>query len=74
MRLIRSNVIAKTYKEISKNIKNQDGVFQTTPYIVQILIKLLEEMKTLEESVAAAMDAQQDIAIVPFLPYIFQDW
>lgn len=31
-------------------------------------------MKTLEESVAAAMDAQQDTAILPFLPYIFQDW
>lgn len=31
-------------------------------------------MKTLEESIAAAMDAQQDTAIVPFLPYIFQDW
>lgn len=31
-------------------------------------------MKSLEESVAAAMDAQQDTAIVPFLPYIFQDW
>lgn len=31
-------------------------------------------MKSLEESVAAAMDAQQDTAIIPFLPYIFQDW
>lgn len=31
-------------------------------------------MKTIEESIAAAMDGQQDTAIVPFLPYIFQDW
>lgn len=31
-------------------------------------------MKTLEESIAAAMDAQQDTAIIPFLPYIFQDF
>ena len=31
-------------------------------------------MKTLEESVAAAMDCAQDTAIVPFLPYIFQDF
>lgn len=31
-------------------------------------------MKSLEESIAAAMDAQQDTRIVPFLPYIFQDW
>jgi ubiquinone/menaquinone biosynthesis C-methylase UbiE len=31
-------------------------------------------MKTLEESIAAAMDAQQDTAIVPFLPYILQDF
>lgn len=30
-------------------------------------------MKTIEESVAAAMDVQRDTAIVPFLPYIFQD-
>ncbi|WP_295937194.1 class I SAM-dependent methyltransferase [uncultured Alistipes sp.] len=28
----------------------------------------------MDESVAAAMDARQDTAIVPFLPYIFQDW
>ncbi|MCL2289483.1 MAG: methyltransferase domain-containing protein [Bacteroidetes bacterium] len=31
-------------------------------------------MKTLEESIAAAMDAQQDTAIVPYLPYILQDF
>ena len=31
-------------------------------------------MKSLEESIAAAMDAQQDTAIIPFLPYIFQDF
>ncbi|MCL2072635.1 MAG: class I SAM-dependent methyltransferase [Marinilabiliaceae bacterium] len=31
-------------------------------------------MKTLEESIAAAMDAQQDMAIIPFLPYILQDF
>jgi len=31
-------------------------------------------MKTLEESIAAAMDAQQDKAIIPFLPYILQDF
>ena len=31
-------------------------------------------MKPLDESIAAAMDAQQDKAIVPFLPYIFQDF
>ena len=31
-------------------------------------------MKTLEESIAAAMDAQQDTAIIPFLPYILQDF
>jgi ubiquinone/menaquinone biosynthesis C-methylase UbiE len=31
-------------------------------------------MKTLNESIAAAMDAQQDTAILPFLPYIFQDF
>jgi len=31
-------------------------------------------MKTLEESIATAMDAQQDTAIIPFLPYIFQDF
>jgi len=31
-------------------------------------------MKTLEESIAAAMDAQQDVAIIPFLPYILQDF
>jgi len=30
-------------------------------------------MKTLEESIATAMDAQ-DTAIVPFLPYILQDF
>ena len=30
-------------------------------------------MKSIEESVAAAMDVQQDTAIVPFLPYIYQD-
>jgi len=31
-------------------------------------------MKTVEESIAAAMDAQQNTAILPFLPYIFQDF
>lgn len=31
-------------------------------------------MKTIEESIAAAIDAQQDTAIIPFLPYIFQDF
>jgi len=31
-------------------------------------------MKTLEETIATAMDAQQDTAIIPFLPYIFQDF
>jgi len=31
-------------------------------------------MKTLEESIAIAMDAQQDWAIIPFLPYILQDF
>jgi ubiquinone/menaquinone biosynthesis C-methylase UbiE len=31
-------------------------------------------MKTLEQSIAAAMDAQQDTAIIPFLPYILQDF
>lgn len=31
-------------------------------------------MKTIEESIAAAMDAQQYTAIIPFLPYIFQDF
>ncbi|MCL2297325.1 MAG: class I SAM-dependent methyltransferase [Proteobacteria bacterium] len=31
-------------------------------------------MKTLEESIAAAMDAQQDTAILPFLPTILQDF
>lgn len=31
-------------------------------------------MKTIEESIAAAMDVQQDIAIIPYLPYIFQDF
>ncbi|MCL2511687.1 MAG: class I SAM-dependent methyltransferase [Bacteroidales bacterium] len=31
-------------------------------------------MKTLEESIAAAMDAQQNMAIIPFLPYILQDF
>lgn len=31
-------------------------------------------MKTLEESIAAAMDVKQDTALIPFLPYIFQDF
>ena len=31
-------------------------------------------MKTLEDSIAAAMDAEQDTEILPFLPYIFQDF
>ena len=31
-------------------------------------------MKTLEESIAAAMDCAQDTVIVPFLPYILQDF
>jgi ubiquinone/menaquinone biosynthesis C-methylase UbiE len=31
-------------------------------------------MKPLEESIAAAMDAQHDTAIIPFLPYILQDF
>jgi ubiquinone/menaquinone biosynthesis C-methylase UbiE len=30
-------------------------------------------MKTLEESIAIAMDSQ-DTAIIPFLPYVLQDW
>ena len=32
------------------------------------------KMKTLEESIAAAMDYSQNVAIVPFLPYILQDF
>ena len=31
-------------------------------------------MKPLEESIAAAMDAREDTAIIPFLPYILQDF
>ena len=31
-------------------------------------------MKTLEESIAVAMEVQQDTAIIPFLPYILQDF
>jgi SAM-dependent methyltransferase len=31
-------------------------------------------MKTIEETIEAAMDAGQDTAIIPFLPYIFQDF
>ncbi len=31
-------------------------------------------VKTLEESIAIAMDGRQDTAIVPFLPYILQDF
>ncbi len=31
-------------------------------------------MKTIEESIAAAMDANEDVAIIPYLPYIFQDF
>jgi len=31
-------------------------------------------MNTLEESIALAMDAKQDTAIIPFLPYILQDF
>jgi cyclopropane fatty-acyl-phospholipid synthase-like methyltransferase len=31
-------------------------------------------MKTIEESIAKAMDLNQDIAIIPFLPYILQDF
>jgi len=31
-------------------------------------------MKTIEESIAAAMDFSQNVAIVPFLPYILQDF
>jgi len=31
-------------------------------------------MKTIEESIAAAMDFSQDVEIVPFLPYILQDF
>jgi ubiquinone/menaquinone biosynthesis C-methylase UbiE len=34
----------------------------------------MEQMKSLEESIAAAMDAQQDMAVIPFLPYILQDF
>jgi len=33
-----------------------------------------EKMKTVEESIATAMDYNQDIAIVHFLPYILQDF
>jgi len=32
------------------------------------------EMKTLEESIAAAMDCAQNTEVVPFLPYILQDF
>ena len=32
------------------------------------------QMDTLEESIAIAMDAQKDTEIIPFLPYIFQDF
>ena len=31
-------------------------------------------MKTLEESIAAAMDWREDVVILPFLPYILQDF
>ena len=31
-------------------------------------------MKTLEESIATAMDWREDVAIIPFLPYILQDF
>jgi len=31
-------------------------------------------MKTLKESIAIAMDLNKDVAIVPFLPYIWQDF
>jgi len=31
-------------------------------------------MKTLEKSIAIAMDSSEDVAIVPFLPYILQDF
>jgi len=30
-------------------------------------------MKTLEESIAAAMDSPEEVALVPYLPYILQD-
>ena len=36
--------------------------------------KVAEKMKTVEESIAMAMDYSQDVAIVPFLPYILQDF
>lgn len=39
----------QTYKEISKNIEHQDGVFQATPYMVQVLVELLEEERTNKE-------------------------
>jgi len=38
------------------------------------MINKQPDMKTIEESIAAAMDGQQDTGIVPFLPYIFQDF
>jgi len=31
-------------------------------------------MKTLEESIAAAMDSPEDVGLVPYLPYILQDF
>lgn len=31
-------------------------------------------MKTIEESIATAMDFNQDVTIIPFLPYILQDF
>lgn len=39
----------QTYNEISKNIEHQDGAFQATPYMVQVLIELLEETQTNKE-------------------------
>lgn len=34
----------------------------------------MENNKTLEESIAIAMDSSRDTAIVPYLPYILQDF
>lgn len=38
--------------------------------LVQIVIK----MKTIEESIATAMDFNNDVSIIPYLPYILQDF
>jgi cyclopropane fatty-acyl-phospholipid synthase-like methyltransferase len=35
---------------------------------------IVDKMQTIEESIAAAMDWRRDTAIVPYLPYILQDF